>query len=44
VFSNVTRPTKWGAWGMLEHQDQPLSKAPKYKAVVDFIRSKPVRK
>jgi hypothetical protein len=40
VFSNVTTPTKWGSWGSLEYQDQPLAQAHKYRAVVDFIQNK----
>jgi len=38
VFSNVGAPGKWGCWGVLEYQDQPEAEAPKYRAVVDFIR------
>jgi hypothetical protein len=38
VFSNVGKPTKWGSWGVLEYQDQPADKAPKYQAIVDFIK------
>lgn len=38
VFSNVGKPTKWGSWGVLEYQDQPLDKAPKYRAVVEFAK------
>jgi hypothetical protein len=44
IFSNVAKPSKWGAWGMLEYQDQPISKAPKYRAVHEFIKSNSVRK
>jgi hypothetical protein len=38
VFSNVGKPNKWGSWGVLEYQDQPTDKAPKYQALVDFIK------
>jgi hypothetical protein len=38
VFSNVGKPTKWGSWGVLEYQDQPTEEAPKYRAVLDFIK------
>lgn len=38
VFSNVGKPSKWGAWGVLEYQDQPIDKAPKYGAIVEFIK------
>jgi len=40
VFSFVGKPSKWGSWGVLEAQDQPAEKAPKYKAIVDFAKEK----
>ncbi len=39
VFSNVGRPSKWGSWGLLEYQEQPVEQAPKYRAVIDFIQN-----
>lgn len=38
AFSNVAKPSKWGSWGALEYQDQPGSAAPKYRALVDYLR------
>lgn len=38
VFSNVAKASKWGSWGVLEYQDQPVETAHKYRAVVDFIK------
>ncbi len=34
-FSDITPPTKWGSWGVLEHVDQTGS--PKYDALINFI-------
>lgn len=34
-FSDISKPTKWGSWGLLESAYQASS--PKYKAVLDFI-------
>ena len=39
VFSSVGQPSKWGSWGLLEYQDQPIEAAPKYRAVVEFIQN-----
>jgi hypothetical protein len=39
AFSSVAKPTKWGSWGALEYQDQPVAAAPKYRALVDFVRN-----
>jgi hypothetical protein len=36
LYSDVGTITKYGAWGMLEYQGQPLSKSPKMTAVVNF--------
>ena len=41
-FSSVSSISPFGAWGALEYQDQPLSEAPKYRALVDFIEGQPV--
>ncbi|BHH82420.1 PKD domain-containing protein [Desulforhopalus sp. 52FAK] len=32
-FSYVTRPSKYGSWGILEYQDQPIEEAPKFQAI-----------
>ncbi len=37
-FSDVTRPSKWGSWGALEYQNQPLAQAPKLQALRDWQR------
>jgi hypothetical protein len=37
MFSFVSRPGKWGSWGLLEWQDQPREQAPKYDAVLEYI-------
>ncbi len=38
-YSSV-RPSNWsGAWGLLEHQNQDLRNAPKYRAVIDYVDS-----
>ncbi len=39
VFSSVGGPSKWGSWGVLEYQDQPIEDAPKYRALVDFVKN-----
>jgi hypothetical protein len=36
AFSNVGAPSKWGSWGILEYQDQPIDEAHKYRAVIEF--------
>lgn len=36
-FSYVAEPSKWGSWGVLEYQDQPISEAPKYRALTDWL-------
>jgi len=46
AFSATAAPGKWGAWGLLEYQDQPVANAPKFRATLDFmaeLRSRPVR-
>ena len=39
AFNFVEKPDKWGAWGALEVMDQAISKAPKYKALLDYKKS-----
>jgi hypothetical protein len=36
-FSNCGDWSKWGAWSMLEYQDQPMTEAPKFRAVLDWM-------
>lgn len=36
AYNNVSRATKWGSWGVLEFQDQPVEDAPKYRALLSF--------
>lgn len=38
-FVDVTPYTRFGSWGALEYQDQPLETAPKYQALLDFIKA-----
>ena len=35
-FSYVLAATKWGSWGVLEYQDQPIAQAHKYRALLDW--------
>lgn len=35
AFSDVRRIDRHGAWGHLEYQDQPVDRAPKYKALLE---------
>ncbi len=36
-FTDISKPSKWGSWGVLEHVDQDSS--PRYDALMDFIDS-----
>lgn len=38
VFSSVSRPTKWGSWGLLEYSDQDEQTAPKWQAVRAYLQ------
>lgn len=38
-FNHCEEIGKWGAWGHLEYQDQPLSSAHKYRAMLDYVKS-----
>jgi hypothetical protein len=38
VFAYVSAPNKWGSWGLLEYQDQPLDQAPKMRAILDLMK------
>lgn len=35
AFSYAGLPSKWGSWGALEYQDQPIEKAPKYRTLAE---------
>lgn len=39
AFSNVSQPSKWGSWGAKEYQGQPLAETPKYRALLDTIKT-----
>lgn len=36
AFASCQTPSRYGSWGLLEYQDQPLSEAHKMRAWVDF--------
>jgi hypothetical protein len=36
AFNFIDKPDKWGAWGLLEFLDQDISKAPKYRAMIEY--------
>lgn len=38
-YHSVSRPSKWGSWGLLEYQDQSPSSSPKYEAVTTLRSS-----
>ena len=40
-FNTVGPFNEWGSFGSLEYQDQALSTAPKYRALLDFIANNP---
>jgi hypothetical protein len=37
-FSHIGEWSKWGSWGVLEFQDQPASRAPKWRALLRHSR------
>ena len=41
LFSFVSKPSKWGSWGVLEWQDQPDESAPKWKAALEATEGLP---
>jgi hypothetical protein len=43
-FTSVNPVSKYGSFGMLEYQDQDLTTAPKYQALMEFIASNPMPK
>jgi hypothetical protein len=38
AFVYVEAPSKVGSWGVLEFQDQPITDAPKYRAILDVLK------
>ena len=38
VYNSAKTPDNFGSWGILEHQDQPLETAFKFKAVLDAVK------
>ena len=38
LFSSVSRPSKWGSWGLLESENQDPATAPKYQAALEFLQ------
>ena len=42
-YNDVSAYLKWGHWGLLEYQDQPLNASPKYQGVMDFIKANPTK-
>jgi hypothetical protein len=41
IFSSAGKYSKWGSWGLMEYHGQPVSQAPKYQAVLEFIDKNP---
>ncbi|MBW8040341.1 MAG: hypothetical protein FVQ85_10110 [Planctomycetes bacterium] len=41
IFSSTGKYSKWGSWGIMEYHGQPLSSAPKYQAVIEFLENNP---
>lgn len=37
LFNSMGRYTKWGSWGLLEHEGQPPDDAPKYRAAKEHL-------
>ncbi|HOM26945.1 MAG TPA: hypothetical protein PKV21_05510 [bacterium] len=37
LFSSMSRPSKWGSWGLLEYEKQNLDEAPKFKAIFEIL-------
>ncbi len=41
IFSSTGTYSKWGSWGLLEYHRQPPAEAPKYQAVLEFLKENP---
>lgn len=37
AFNDVSKPSKFGSWGHLAYQSQPVGDAPKYRALIDYL-------
>lgn len=37
LYNSMSDHNKWGSWGLLEYETQPLGDAPKYLAVLEFL-------
>ena len=40
-WNSVGKPSRWGSWGLLENMTHDPSQAPKYSAVIEFIKNNP---
>ncbi len=40
-YSSICEPSKWGSFCLLEYQNQDTTRAPKHRAVMDFIVANP---
>lgn len=38
VFSSMGRYSKWGSWGVLEHTEQDPNSAPKWQALLEYLK------
>ena len=38
-FADVSLPSKYGSWGALEYLGQKIATAPKYRALIAWIRT-----
>ena len=41
IFSSMGTYSKWGSWGLMEYHGQPVTEAPKYQAVTEFLETNP---
>ena len=41
IFSSMGTYSKWGSWGLMEYHGQPVTEAPKYQAVIEFLETNP---
>ena len=41
-YQLISSWSKWGSWGVLEYQQQPIQEAPKYRALIDWMAANPV--
>ena len=39
LFSSMGERSKWGSWGHLEYEGQPLSESPKMQGILDYLAS-----